>query len=84
MKIRVGFVSNSSSSSFVICKEGLTEVQIKGIARYLKEQHDDYDETYYNNLPKHFFGQLSYHVDPSIEEILNKLKVPLDRLEMGD
>lgn len=36
MKIRQGFVSNSSSSSFVISKSALTPVQLKMIVEYQK------------------------------------------------
>lgn len=37
MKIRTGFVSNSSSSSFVIKKQDLTDLQILKIYDYLNE-----------------------------------------------
>jgi len=40
MKIRNGFVSNSSSSSFVICKEFLTNKQIKAIEKWYNEERD--------------------------------------------
>ena len=40
MKKRHGFVSNSSSSSFVICKEFLTEKQLTA----LKKWHDNLSE----------------------------------------
>jgi hypothetical protein len=42
MKTRVGFVSNSSSSSFIISKEKLTENQIYAILNYVE---------IYNELP---------------------------------
>jgi hypothetical protein len=42
MKIRDGFVSNSSSSSFIISKDKLTENQISAIFNY---------EEIYNELP---------------------------------
>jgi hypothetical protein len=40
MKVRMGFVSNSSSSSFVICKVLMTEEQI----RQFSEMVDKFDE----------------------------------------
>lgn len=47
MKIREGFVSNSSSASFILLKKYLTEEQIKTILKYdMKEitHKDDYSE----------------------------------------
>lgn len=41
MKTRVGFVSNSSSASFVINKNYLTGVQISKILEYLTEKNED-------------------------------------------
>ena len=41
MKIRTGFVSNSSSSSFVVKKVDLTELQICKIKNHLQESGID-------------------------------------------
>jgi hypothetical protein len=48
MKIRQGFVSNSSSCSFAICLDKLSEDQIKKIMKYAKSSEcegndDSYD-----------------------------------------
>lgn len=40
MKIRSQFVSNSSSASFCICKNFMTEEQIKQFCRFIDEYND--------------------------------------------
>jgi len=47
MKIRKGFVSNSSSSSFVIAKQAVTEEQIMKLVDYSnsKDNHDGWSIT---------------------------------------
>ena len=54
MKIRAGFVSNSSSISFIICKENLTKPQIKAFKVWVKSG-------YYSESRNHFIGQIDYH-----------------------
>ena len=43
MKIRSGFVSNSSSSSFILNKEHMTEEQITAVLHYHRFIDDDED-----------------------------------------
>jgi len=41
MKMRTSFVSNSSSSSFVISKDYLTDLQIERIKNHIQFDHDN-------------------------------------------
>lgn len=59
MKIRLGFVSNSSSSSFCIYKKLMTEEQIKEF-RELVDGRDD-EETSIGEDGDYFIGTLSMH-----------------------
>lgn len=71
MKIRSGFVSNSSSSSFVIDKRGLTKKQIEKIDEWILNSQDykdgenlSYsDDNNFNESSKHYFGSISFHVN---------------------
>jgi hypothetical protein len=51
MKTRFGFVSNSSSSSFVIKRAAITESQVKMIQEHIKfARLLELDENYWNDL----------------------------------
>lgn len=63
MKTRLGFVSNSSSSSFVICRALLTDDQDRGLIEYFEKKMEDFREEYrsdYEEEPEDcniFFGE---------------------------
>jgi hypothetical protein len=61
MKIRVGFVSNSSSSSFCIYKKLMTNDQIDEFKRLIKDAYCSDDETNIYESGSYFVGRLSMH-----------------------
>ena len=78
-KIRLGFISNSSSSSFVVCKAFLTQKQIDGIKKFYENLGDDdvscgesgkslgEDSNYLN-------GE-TYYISDEWEKLVKKLKL---------
>ena len=70
MKIRTGFVSNSSSASFVIKKDNLTEEQVKKILDYMKfEDKDGWDITETTNTIRGWTIIDNGDMDEYLEEI---------------
>ena len=61
MKLRTGFVSNSSSCSFVLDKEGMTREQIDTFKEVNYKSAGEYGEEMLFESEKHFFGELSVH-----------------------
>lgn len=55
MKVRSGFVSNSSSSSFVIAKAHMTPFQIEEFSKFIQETNS-YAEYYTDELKHYFVG----------------------------
>ena len=77
MKVRNGFVSNSSSSSFVIGKNFMTEEQSAEFSKFLNEYHvsgDCLEDTYIFESPFYFFGEISIH-DTEVMSFLKKVGV---------
>jgi hypothetical protein len=64
MKTRMGFVSNSSSSSFIIKKENLSEKQLKII-----RIHTHYAKTHYPNEGFFCHDGDSWNINETPEEI---------------
>jgi hypothetical protein len=72
MKIRSGFVSNSSSCSFCVYKGFMSEKQMKEFRELLeKENHRDGDETYIEEDGDYFVGKLDAHND-GITDYMNR------------
>lgn len=82
MKMRKGFVSNSSSSSFVLGKNFMTEEQITKFSEWLKEmeskpynsedtKESGFYETYIHNSKKYFHGEAE---QADSDKIINKLE----------
>jgi len=61
MKIRYGFVSNSSSSSFCIYKNLMTSDQIVEFRQVIKDAYNSDDETNIFESGNYFVGRLSMH-----------------------
>lgn len=72
MKTRLGFVSNSSSSSFCVDKEKIPD---KEFFRIMIEQHNDNgDEGYIVEGKYHWLGSIN-HSDEVIRSYLNSHKI---------
>jgi len=79
VKIRYGFVSNSSSSSFVLDKDGMTEAMLKEfrVAVHEAEKEDGSGDTYIFESERHFHGNLSMH-DEKVSNFLRKYNLKAD------
>jgi len=78
MKIRVGFVSNSSSSSFVLDKDGMTIEQLHDFRKLISEaENESGGDTYIYESDRHFHGNLSMH-NEKIPAFLRKNNLTAD------
>ena len=81
MKLRMGFVSNSSSSSFVIRKKYLEEDEISKIKEYLTNENEDGWQ--WNDNEDTFDGFTIMNND-YFEEFLRKLNVRMRAVEITE
>ena len=81
MKVRLGFVSNSSSASFILRKKGLTREQLDAIRDHEDITEDPWDLTETKN---YIFGS-TFMDNFDMEEFLRELGVSVEEFEVeGD
>ena len=87
-KIRAGFVSNSSSSSFVVARAVVGDEMFAKIKSLLcdavsEDDNEKYDgETYYNSNKNYIIANVSHHDD--FNDKFDKLGLKTDQYLWGD
>jgi len=83
MRLRIGFISNSSSSSFILSKKELTPEQIKGFTSWANIHNNVYcaqENHYIVETTNYYFGTVSYH--SSLEDQLEGLGIRKDQYDL--
>jgi len=85
MKLRNGFVSNSSSSSFVLVKEGLTQEQIDIINDAVENINEQSwsEGGYMHNSKLCVHGEIDYLASPIMENALTRAKISPTKYEFN-
>ena len=79
MKIRSYFVSNSSSSSFVVGKAHMTNDQIEKFQKWLQHEYDTFDG-WISETKHYFLGTIDIHDSAVIDFLTN---IGIDKEYMG-
>lgn len=80
--IRLGFISNSSSSSFVICKRDVPDACVSKLDDLILTHNENSSEGYIEELSNHYAGRIDYHeFGDAIDAFCIKHGIPMD---MGD
>ena len=74
MKIRNGFVSNSSSSSFVLGKYFLTDEQIKQFKNALSDINENSYEGYIGET-KHYFQGEADNNSSTLDDLIDEMGI---------
>ena len=82
MKVRNGFVSNSSTSSFVIAKEALSELQIKSLLEYAESE--DNCDGWSIREEKFFIKGYTIMDNGSIDPFIESLNIPEGSINYED
>ena len=83
MKMRNGFVSNSSSASFIIAKTALSELQIKALLEYSDSIEDNWDGWIIREEEYFIKGRTTMD-NGSISDFIDSLEIPEGSISYED
>ncbi len=75
MKVRIGFVSNSSTSSFVLGKAYMKAEQIIQFREWIAANENEWHEGYIGETEYYFQGDFSQHYEGDVRLFLESILV---------
>lgn len=80
MKYRTGFVSNSSSSSFVLYKGNIPDSLVKDVEDLVRKHNKEACDGHIYNGTKYYMGSIDMHSGEELESFLERNNIEFEEM----